>query len=85
MSPATPVFPSHRDDFAPPKEVVFAKDQPQYIPLPAVVRGNMVTTRWKLTWTERLEILLHGDLWVQMLTFRKPLQPIMLHTYEPQL
>lgn len=58
---------------------VFAKDQPEYLPLPAHVNrhdtAGTVTTCWRLTWRERLRVLLKGQVWLQQLTFHKPLQP----------
>lgn len=66
-------------------EVVFAKDQPQYLALPSVVSNDgIVTTRWKLSWRERLSILLFGELWHQQLTFHHPPQPIKMGTELPE-
>lgn len=62
-------------------EVVFAKDQPEYLQLPAIVSNDTsgrVTTRWRLGWKERLRLLFSGNLYVQVLTFHKSLQPIKL-------
>jgi hypothetical protein len=62
-------------------EIVFAKDQPEYIPLPALkFSDGLVVTRWKLSWKERLHILLGGSVFLGLLTFNNPLQPIMLST-----
>jgi hypothetical protein len=83
LSPVTPVFPRRAHDFVPPREVVFGKDQPQYQPLPAVIEHGLVTTRWKLTWREKLQVALTGNLWLSLLTFNHPLQPIKLSVYEP--
>ncbi len=59
--------------------IVFAKDQPQYDPLPAAVDPNgLVLTEWELS-AEDLAALLNGGrlrLWVW--TFRQPLQPLAL-------
>lgn len=56
--------------------IVFAKDQPEYLPLPAHLSdGGIVTSCWKLTWKERLKVLIWGKLYLQVLTFNKPLQP----------
>lgn len=56
--------------------VTFAKDQPEYLPLPAYRDADgCVTTCWKLTWKERLYVLLAGKVWWQTLTFNSPLQP----------
>lgn len=60
--------------------VVFAKDQPEYLPLPAFRKESPegeVVTCWKLSWRERLRILFFGELWLSMLTFNKPLTPLL--------
>ena len=62
------------------REVVFAKDQPEYLPLPANFDGQSVETKWKLSWRERLSILFKGTMYLTLLTFGKPLQPIRLST-----
>lgn len=59
---------------------VFAKDQPEYQPLPAhagltLGQNGIVTTCWGLTWRERLKILWSGKIWWQQLTFGQALQP----------
>jgi hypothetical protein len=61
----------------PEHNTVFAKDQPEYLPLPAYRESanGMVTTCWELTWKERFAMLFGGKLWLQQLTFNKPLQP----------
>ncbi len=80
----TPVEPVIRETDSRLISLTFAKNQPEYMPLPAVVSGyGRVTTRWRLTWRERLRLLLRGDLWLQVLTFNHPLQPIKLLTEEP--
>lgn len=76
----------------PERTHVIAKDQPEYLPLPAHV-GWMdedrsihgVTFCWKLSWKERISILFNGILWHRVLTFGKPLQPISLSTEKPKL
>lgn len=80
-SPITPIIPG----FEVPV-VTFAKDQPEYIPLPAW-RGEdgTVVTRWRFGWKERWRLLLTGDLWLTLLTFNKPLQPVKLDTECPLL
>lgn len=59
--------------------VVIAKDQPAYRPLPAHVSpdGDVVTC-WRLSWWERLKLLARGHLWLKMKTFNAPLQPVLL-------
>ncbi len=59
--------------------VVIAEDQPEYLPLPAWrdninVTGTVVTC-WKLSFTERLRVLFFGNIWLSMMTFRKPVTP----------
>ena len=59
-----------------------------HLPLYALV-GNSAervgTCRMKLTWHERLSLLLHGNLWVQQLTFGHHYAPIKLHVSEPDI
>lgn len=66
--------------------VVFAKDQPQYKPLPAH-RDNdgVVTVCFKLEEHEKAEILLNGMLYVRIMTFDQPLQPILVLTEKPDI
>ena len=79
----TPTTPEARHEAEP---VVFAKDQPEYIPLPANVRLPYVETKWKFSWKERLRVLLRGELYLTMMTFGRPLQPLRLSTQrEPNL
>jgi hypothetical protein len=79
MQPISPVAPG----LALP-EITFAKDQPEYNPLPAYrSEDGLVVTRWKLTWRERLDILLRGNLWLSVLTYNRPLQPVKLDTKFP--
>ena len=68
------------------QNVVYAKGQRPYLPLPAYASGGelgMVTACWKLTWRERLQVLRHGLVWSQAMTFNKPLQPQRLSTLSP--
>ena len=61
--------------------VVFAKDQPEYLPLPAHrSEDGCVSTCWQLTWRERLKVLIGGRLFLSLLTFNNPLQPLKLGT-----
>lgn len=69
--------------------VIIAKDQPEYLPLPAHQFKNdpegKIAFCWKLSWHERFEVLCHGVLWHQVLTFHSPLQPQMLGTKKPEM
>lgn len=81
MKPVSPVF-QGRDL----PEVVFAKDQPQYLQLPAYVDSDGdVVTRWKLTWRERLRVALLGEVYLSIMTFNHPLQPVRLEVKPPEL
>ena len=65
--------------------VTYAKDQPQYQPLPVLRNpdnGTLISC-WGLTWRERLRLALTGRLWVQLLTFGRPLQPMLLSVAPP--
>lgn len=83
MKPVSPVVPGVNLP-----EVVFAEDQGQYLSLPAYRNENdpayPVLTRWKLSWRERFKILLSGDLYLWLLTFGKPLQPLNLTVDKPK-
>jgi hypothetical protein len=79
MKPISPVI-------AGVPEVIFAKDQPEYLPLPAVkCDDGTVLSRWKLTWVERWQIFIHGNLWLCQLTFNQPLQPQRPSVYPPSV
>lgn len=72
----------------PEQTIVIAKDQPEYLPMPAHRRANdpegLVTCCWKLSWRERLAVLLRGTIWHQILTFNAALQPQLLLTEKPE-
>lgn len=79
MEPVSPVIP----DVDSP-EVVYAKDQPEYLPLPAIKREDgAILTRWMLTEQEKQQILEQGYIYLEVLTFNKPLQPLRLSTEAP--
>lgn len=73
----------------PEQTTVIAKDQPEYLPLPAhLLTGDpdgRTTCCWQLTWSERLHVLFHGKIWHQILTFNRPLQPQLLATEKPHM
>lgn len=78
MTPVEPKAPHAGAQF-----VVYAKNQPEYVPLPAYVdREGLALTEWELS-AEDLARLLNGGrvrLWVW--TFGQPLQPVMLDVVE---
>lgn len=63
----------------PGSNVVFAENQPEYLPLPAhrdrLDPYGTVTTCWALSWLERLQVLFTGRIYLQQLTFQEALQP----------
>lgn len=58
--------------------VVFAKDHPEYQPLPALKidspMGEVISC-WKLSFRERIKLLFTGKMWVSLATFNNPLTP----------
>jgi len=62
----------------PEQNVVFAKDQPPYMPLPALRGPDRVISCWKLSWRERLRVLFTGRVWHVQLTFGRAPMPIKL-------
>ncbi len=81
MQPVSPTIPGH--DLP---ETIIAKDQEEYDDLPAYRyddKEGTVLVRWRLSWRERLSVLLTGDIYMFMFTFYKPVQPVMLQTERP--
>lgn len=60
------------------QNVVFAEDQPEYTPLPALKidspNGEVVSC-WRLSFLERIKVLFTGRVWLSLMTFGKPLTP----------
>jgi len=60
------------------QNTVFAKDQPEYQPLPALIldtpEGEVISC-WKLSFNERLKVLMFGRVWLSLMSFNKPLTP----------
>jgi len=68
----------------PEANCTFAKDQPEYLPLPAHRdEAGVVTTCWRLSLRERLRVLVRGRIWWQQMTFGNPLQPQRPDTRSP--
>jgi hypothetical protein len=65
---------------------VCGKDQPQYLPLPALqMDDGILLICWKLSVKERLKLLFTGKLWHYISTYGHPLQPVILTTEWPEL
>jgi hypothetical protein len=84
MEACSPVLPSSPAI----REIVLAKDQPQYHPLPVAhicyTDGvEAMISCYRLTLLERLRILLSGKVWWEQLTFGQPLQPQKIYLQEP--
>ena len=69
VSPSRPVDGQH---------VVYAAEQPEYRPLPVWRRQDgRVVSRWRLTWRERIRALLGHPIYLEVMTFGQPLQPVL--------
>lgn len=72
----------------PEQTVVIAKDQPEYMPLPAYQFNDAerrIACCWKLSLWERVQLLFTGRIWHQVLTFGGPLQPQLLTVQKPEM
>lgn len=60
------------------QNIVFAKDQPEYQPLPALridsPQGEVISC-WRMSFKERLKVLFYGRVWLSLMSFNKPLTP----------
>lgn len=63
--------------------IKFAENQDEYNTLPAFKenspRGNVVTC-WRLSFKERVRVLFLGNIWLNLLSFNKPLTPSFMTT-----
>lgn len=76
MEPVSPIVRGLEEE-----EVVYAKDQPQYVPLPCLKSRQpdgtgAILTRWTLTDAERQAIANGADVFLRVLTYGNPLQPV---------
>lgn len=73
----------------PEANVTFAKDQPEYEPLPAYKKPNdpqgLVVVKFELSPEEMGAIFDSGTIYLSMLTFNQPLQPIRLSVLKPEI
>uniref|UniRef100_A0A6M3L257 Uncharacterized protein n=1 Tax=viral metagenome TaxID=1070528 RepID=A0A6M3L257_9ZZZZ len=64
--------------------VIYAKDQPEYQPLPVLkFEDGKVISCWKLSFIEKIKVLFTGKIWLSVLTFNHPLQPLLLEVKRP--
>lgn len=71
----------------PQQTLIIAKDQPEYLPLPAHVSADgVVTSCWQLDPLE-IELLVAngGKLWLSQMTFGAALQPQLPSVVQPKL
>lgn len=70
------------------QNIVFAKDQPQYQPLPALKidspNGEVVSC-WKMNIIERVIVLFTGRVWQSQMSFNEPLTPSLLSVNRKEL
>ena len=69
------------------QNVVFAKDQKEYKPLPALVKNDAygtVVSCWKMSFIERIKTLITGKIWVYEASFNRPLTPILISTTDKE-
>ena len=72
----------------PEVNIVIAKDQPQYLPMPAHISDDeygTTTVCWQLTLRERIKLLATGKIWHQMLVFKQRMQPQILTVVKPTI
>lgn len=55
---------------------VYAKNQPEYIPLPCEKFERSVLTLWEGGFWDRIHFLIHGKMWLHVMNFNQPLQPL---------
>lgn len=68
--------------------VVYGANQPEYIPLPAEKRpgcSGEIVTCWELNQNEMKIIQETGKIWLSVLTFGQPLQPVLLTIDKPDV
>lgn len=68
---------------------VYGANQQEYQPLPAERRGKPITgevlTCWQLSPEELQKVKETGIIWLSMLTFGQPLQPVLLSVDKPEI
>lgn len=64
--------------------ITYAENQPEYLPLPALkMDDGEIVTCWKPSIKEKLKIVFKGKIWLNVLTFNKPLQPLRMSANKP--
>lgn len=79
MKPVSPIIPGLEEE-----EIVIAKDQEEYKPLPALkVADGYILTRWEFTEKDIENIQKTNSLYLYMLVGDGPVTPILLQTEHP--
>ena len=65
----------------PEQNYVWAKKQGPYSPLPAWTDERQTISLWRLSWRERIQVLVTGRLWHRQLNFGQQLQPVVMETH----
>lgn len=68
--------------------VVYGAEQPEYIPLPAEKRPGLsgeIVTCWALSPDELKRVQETGVIFVSLLTFGQPLQPVLVSVDKPDV
>lgn len=67
-------------------DVTYAKGQSEYLPLPTQwINENTILTCWELTDEEIKVLKKTKKLWLGVMTFRNPLQPLLLSTNKEEI
>ena len=70
------------------QNIVYAKDQPQYQPLPALkfnTPNGEVISCWKMNVGDRIKCLFTGKVWLNMYSFNKRLTPVLLTVHRKEV
>lgn len=60
------------------RSVVLGEDNPDLEPLPILTDGNVYVSLWKLSWAERVQVLLQGRILFRQLCLGEPMKPFSL-------
>ncbi len=60
---------------------IFAENQPEYLQLPVLkldTKEGEVISCWKMSLYERIKCAITGRVWVSMMSFNRPINPIFI-------
>lgn len=70
----------------PQQNIIVAKDQPEYQPLPARISGSpdgMMAVCYQFTFWEIVKLIFTRKLWIETLTFHRGVTPLRPSVHEP--